>query len=124
MTNPRSIGSSLAYSIVCANTSPDFPPGFPNEPARLGGDSVHRPSSHAVPRRMLRCLNFTDRCPLALRRALPNYQRQIIRHFRCNEYAPKWYEVLGVKVKKFVLNGCFNRLYGTKTPANGFLKSL
>ena len=32
--------------------------------------------------------------------------------------------VRGVKVKKFVLNGCFDRLYGTKSPLNGFCKSL
>ena len=32
--------------------------------------------------------------------------------------------VRGVKVKEFVLNGCFDRLYGTKSPVNGFRKSL
>ena len=32
--------------------------------------------------------------------------------------------VIGVKVKKFVLNGCFDWLYGTKGPANGLRKSL
>jgi hypothetical protein len=32
--------------------------------------------------------------------------------------------VRGVKVKKFVLNGSFERLYGTKCPANGIRKSL
>jgi len=30
--------------------------------------------------------------------------------------------VRGVKVKKFVLNGCFDRLYGTKSPVNGLCK--
>src|ERR1035438_3537086 len=30
----------------------------------------------------------------------------------------------GVKVKEFVLNGSFTRLYGTKCPANGYRKSL
>ena len=32
--------------------------------------------------------------------------------------------VRGVKVKNFVLNGRFDRLYGTKSPLNGFRKSL
>ena len=32
--------------------------------------------------------------------------------------------VRGVKVKRFVLNGCFDRLYGTKSPPNGFHKLL
>ena len=32
--------------------------------------------------------------------------------------------VRGVKVKEFVLNGCFDRLYSTKSPVNGFPKSL
>ena len=31
---------------------------------------------------------------------------------------------IGVKVKEFVLNGCFDWLYGTKSPVNGFRKSL
>jgi len=31
---------------------------------------------------------------------------------------------MGVKVKEFVLNGWFDRLYGTKSPANGFHKLL
>jgi len=29
----------------------------------------------------------------------------------------------GVKVKRFVSNGCFDRLYGTKSPVNCFSKS-
>lgn len=32
--------------------------------------------------------------------------------------------VRGVKVKEFVLNGCFGQLYGTNCPANGIRKSL
>jgi hypothetical protein len=31
---------------------------------------------------------------------------------------------MGVKVKEFVLNGWFDRLYGTKSPVNGCRKLL